>query len=183
MAKVLVVVDMQNDFIDGSLGTREAEQIVGLVAEKISQYQRQAETIYFTKDTHQTDYLETQEGRNLPVLHCVKGTAGWHLAPQIQSAYEAVAQGQKGEVLFEKGQFGSLELAQHIQRQYPNAEDLEIELVGLCTDICVLANALVLKTYMPEVKIRVDQHCCAGVTPESHENALSAMKMCQIEII
>ena len=166
--KVLVVVDMQNDFIDGSLGTAEAKAAVPAVMEKIRSFDGR---IIATRDTHGADYLDTAEGKHLPVVHCVKGTSGWDLAPGIYT---------EGSPLIEKPSFGSLDLAEKVSR----LEHVEaIELIGLCTDICVISNALILKARMPEIPIQVDASCCAGVTPESHHNALQAMKMCQIEIM
>lgn len=182
MKKVLVVVDMQKDFIDGSLGTKKAVAIVPSVVEKIESYKAAGDIIYFTMDTHTTEYLQTQEGRNLPVEHCIKGTAGWRLEEHVDELAKKIDESSIQKVIFEKGIFGSEQLAEAV-RDLLKGEKGEIELVGVCTDICVLANAMVLKTYMPEVKITVDASCCAGVTPESHINALNAMKMCQIQII
>ena len=165
----LVVVDMQNDFIDGSLGTPEAVGIVPAVAAKIEGFD--GEVIY-TRDTHQDNYMDTQDGHNLPVPHCIEGTKGWELAPAIKSLC-------KSEPI-NKPTFGSRKLGEYIASRN-DAES--ITLIGLCTDICVISNALLLKAYMPEVHICVDASCCAGVTVQSHQNALEAMKMCQIEIL
>ena len=172
MRKILVVVDMQNDFIDGALGTKEAQQIVEPVIHKIKEYN--TANIYATRDTHSTDYLTTQEGKNLPVEHCIKGTQGWEIRAEIAELLE-------GAVIVDKPFFGSLELAEVLYEENKK-EELEIELVGLCTDICVVSNAILLKAKMPEIKISVDASCCAGVTPESHKAALETMKMCQINI-
>ncbi len=170
MKKLLVVVDMQKDFIDGSLGTREAEAIVPAVKEKIEAYQRAGDEVVFTLDTHSDDYLNTQEGRNLPVKHCIKGTDGWRLHEELEM-YE----GKR----FEKGTFGSVECGQYVAGgDYESAE-----LVGLCTDICVISNAMVIKAMAQELTVLVDKSCCAGVTPESHQNALKAMEMCQIKVV
>ena len=166
---LLAVIDMQKDFIDGSLGTEEAVRIVPAVADKIRKRQAEGYTIVFTLDTHGEDYLKTQEGKNLPVPHCIKGTAGWELDESLK--------GFEGRC-FEKPSFGSMELAAWAKKE--NFE--KIELVGLCTDICVISNALLLKAVLPEAEISVDSSCCAGVTPQSHNNALEAMKMCQIKI-
>ena len=176
MQKVLVVVDMQNDFIDGSLGTKEAQEIVTPVAGKIRNFEGD---IYGTLDTHEEDYLSTQEGKNLLVKHCICGEDGWALNSEIM---QAIAE-TKAEVhnFCRKGTFGSMELAQILKETYEDQE-VEIELIGLCTDICVISNAMLIKAALPEVKVSVDSSCCAGVTPESHRNALEAMKMCQIEI-
>lgn len=173
MKKILVVVDMQNDFIDGALGTKEAEQIVEPVMHKIKEYN--TGNIYATRDTHGTDYLSSQEGKNLPVEHCIKGTQGWEIRSEIA---ELLA----GAVIVDKPSFGSLKLAELLYEENKK-EELEIELIGLCTDICVVSNAILLKAKMPEIKISVDASCCAGVTPESHAAALETMKMCQINIL
>lgn len=170
MKKLLIVIDMQNDFIDGSLGTPEAEAIVEAVKDKIRSYP--ARDIFATMDTHGLDYLSTQEGRNLPVEHCIKGTEGWCIRPDILALLTEAA-------IFEKPTFGSVPMAAAVKE----IEDLEeIELVGLCTDICVVSNALLLKATLPEAKIRVDAKCCAGVTPEKHLAALETMCSCQIEV-
>lgn len=175
--KILVVVDMQNDFIDGALGTREAVAIVPKVVEKIKSFEGR---ILFTRDTHETDYLGTQEGKNLPVEHCIRGTKGWELAPEIEKL--------RTEEPIDKPSFGSIFLGALLKAQdeelkkqgEPGIES--ITLIGLCTDICVISNAMILKAYLPEVPVIVDADCCAGVTPESHKNALEAMKVCQIKI-
>lgn len=168
MKELLVVVDMQKDFIDGALGTSEAQKIVGNVKEKIENFDGD---VVFTLDTHSEIYLSTQEGKNLPVEHCIKGTSGWELDENLKE----LAQGRQ---IFEKPTFGSVELAEYVVSK----EYTEVELIGLCTDICVISNAMLIKAFLPEVKVAVDALCCAGVTPESHNNALSAMAMCQIEI-
>ena len=172
MRKILVVVDMQKDFIDGSLGTAKAQAIVDLVAEKMKSYDKA--DIYVTRDTHGEDYLQTAEGRKLPVVHCVKGTEGWQLHPQIE------AQADKAHII-DKPTFGSVALME-LLRGENEKEPLAIELVGLCTDICVVSNALLLKAAMPETEILVDKNCCAGVTPETHRAALATMEMCHIQI-
>lgn len=172
MEKILVVIDMQNDFIDGSLGTPEAVAIVDNVVNKINTYK--ADNIYATRDTHFENYLETSEGKNLPVVHCVKDTFGWQINSKVANAI-------KNSVIIDKPSFGSLELAEMLRKR-SEKEDIEIELVGLCTDICVVSNAMILKAYMPEVKISVDGSCCVGVTKESHFKALDTMKMCQINV-
>ena len=173
MRKILVVVDMQNDFIDGALGTPEAVAIVENVKARIREYD-QAD-IFVTMDTHAPNYLETQEGRNLPVEHCIKGTEGWRIRKDIAKLLPDWH-------VYEKPTFGSVALAKDIAEIAAN-EEIEIEVLGLCTDICVVSNVLMLKAYMPEVKISVDPSCCAGVTPESHEAALKTMQMCQIAIM
>ena len=166
--KTLVVVDMQKDFIDGSLGTKEAVTIVPRVAKKIQQYREGGNQIIFTRDTHQKDYLNTQEGRKLPVEHCIEGTEGWQIVGELEVKPE--------DTLINKVTFGHVWDTDLIKGD-------EIELIGLCTDICVISNALGLKAVLPEIPIKVDAGCCAGVTPQSHANALEAMKMCQIEVL
>ena len=172
MRKILIVVDMQNDFVDGALGTPEAQQIVPAVAKKIRSYPK--EDVIYTLDTHGEDYMNTQEGKNLPVVHCVRGTQGWMLNPVVDEL-------SKGSYRFEKPTFGSVLLGETL-KSIADKEELELELVGLCTDICVVSNALLLKAMMPEVPISVDACCCAGVTPESHAHALATMKACQIHV-
>lgn len=169
--EVLVVVDMQNDFIDGALGTKEAQSIVSNVYKKIEAYRSSGRMVVFTRDTHYYDYIYSAEGRKLPVEHCIKDTEGWQITSEIQVL--------ENEKIINKPTFGSLELAEMLDEYNISS----IELVGLCTDICVISNALILKAKFPEISIEVDSSCCAGVTPESHENALNAMKMCQIDII
>lgn len=172
MRKILVVVDMQKDFIDGSLGTNEAQVIVNPVIEKMKSYDKK--DIYVTRDTHGENYLETAEGKKLPVVHCIEGTKGWQLHPTIAALAEP-------KHIINKPTFGSMTLMELLKAENEK-ETLEIELVGLCTDICVVSNALLLKAAMPENTIKVDAACCAGVTPESHEAALTTMRMCQIEV-
>ena len=175
MKKILVVIDMQNDFIDGALGTPEAVAIVENVKAKILSYPR--ENVFATRDTHHQYYMDTQEGRNLPVPHCIRGTDGWQIRPEI------------AELIFpdhivDKPTFGSTQLAKLMEVLERREEDgIEIELVGLCTDICVVSNALLLKAAMPEMPISCDASCCAGVTPAKHEAALETMRSCQIRII
>jgi nicotinamidase-related amidase len=168
--KVLVVVDMQKDFIDGALGTKEAVAIVDNVAETIKSFDGE---VVFTRDTHFDNYMETQEGRNLPVPHCIKDTEGWQLDKKLEVLRTADMKA------FDKLTFGSVGLAEYLK----SLKSLEsVTLIGLCTDICVISNALLIKANLPEVKISVIEKCCAGVTPESHKNAIEAMKMCQIAI-
>lgn len=174
MKKILIVVDMQKDFIDGALGTKEAVSIVDNAANKIKAFDGD---IIVTYDTHTEDYMKTQEGKNLPVPHCIKGTSGWMLDSKIESALE----GKKFKAI-EKPTFGSTYLAEYIKANY-NPDEIEIELIGLCTDICVVSNALLMKANFLETKVSVDASCCAGVTPESHEAALVTMKMCQVNVI
>lgn len=173
MRKILLVIDMQKDFIDGSLGTREAQTIVDRVAEEIGKYP--AGDVFATRDTHGQDYLNTQEGKNLPVVHCVKGTPGWELHPKIAAALGDAR-------IFDKPAFGSPELAAHLQA-LAEREPLDITLVGLCTDICVVSNALLVKAFLPEAPVSVIADCCAGVTPDSHDAALKTMAMCQVKIV
>ena len=165
MKRTLIVVDMQKDFIDGALGTDEAVAIIENVKRKIAKYQADGEEIIFTRDTHQENYLDTNEGRYLPVPHCIEGTEGWQIPEDI-----AV----EGAVYLNKPSFGYLDWKKyHLE---------EVELIGLCTDICVVSNALIIKALYPEIKVSVDASCCAGVTPESHQAALTTMKMCQVEV-
>ncbi len=173
MRKILIVIDMQNDFIDAALGTEEAVGIVEAVKNKIRSYPQ--ENIIATMDTHSDNYMDTQEGKYLPVPHCIKGTAGWELRPDI-------AELLKGAKIYEKPTFGSVRLAEDL-KALSQEEEIEIELAGLCTDICVVSNALLLKAMMPEVKITVDAACCAGVTPLRHRAAIETMSSCQIQIV
>ena len=170
--KVLVVVDMQNDFIDQALGTKEAVGIVENVAEKIRSFDGK---VIFTRDTHQENYMETQEGRNLPVKHCIEGSDGWKISSALPVSDDAV--------IFDKPTFGSKELGLYLENLAKETPIEEVEVIGLCTDICVISNALLIKAFLPEVRITVDSACCAGVTPKSHENALEAMKCCQVNVI
>ncbi len=166
----LVVVDMQNDFINGALGTKEAEHIVPAVRARIERAQKNGDEIIFTRDTHAENYLSTQEGGKLPVPHCISGSAGWMISEALP---------QEHALVIDKPTFGSVELGRYLYDLKPE----KITILGLCTDICVISNALLIKAFLPETPIIVDAACCAGVTPESHENALKAMKMCQIEVI
>ncbi len=170
MRKILLVIDMQNDFIDGSLGTKEAVEIVPKVVKKIKSYP--AEDVFATRDTHPEDYLNTQEGKYLPIKHCIKGTNGWQICREVAPL---IPEGH----IFDKPTFGSVELAKAVKKM-AEKEPLEIELVGLCTDICVISNALLLKAVLPETKISVAPDCCAGVTPQKHKAALETMGSCQI---
>lgn len=168
--KALVIVDMQNDFIDGALGTPEAVRIVPTVAAKLANAREEGTSVIFTRDTHGEDYLHTEEGRNLPVQHCIKGTKGWEITDALDIS---------DSVIIDKPSFGSVELGEYLRQLAPES----IEIVGLCTDICVISNALLAKAFLPETPIYIDASCCAGVTPESHKGALAAMQMCQIKII
>lgn len=174
MKKFLVVVDMQNDFVDMALGTKEAEAIVPYTAKKIREFGGE---IFVTYDTHFADYMDTAEGRKLPVPHCIKGTEGWKLNPEIEAALEG-----KGYTAVEKNTFGSTKLPSLIEKA-ADGEEFSVELCGLCTDICVVSNALLIKASFPEAPISVDKNACAGVTPEAHEAALATMRSCQIDII
>ncbi len=173
MRKLLIVIDMQNDFIDAALGTKEAVSIVEAVKEKIRSYP--AEDVIATMDTHGENYMETQEGKYLPVPHCIKGSEGWQIRKEIGELLT-------GAKIYEKPTFGSTAMAEDL-KALSVTEELELELVGLCTDICVVSNALLLKAMMPEVKISVDAACCAGVTPEKHLAALETMKSCQVQVV
>ena len=167
--KILIVVDMQKDFIDGALGTAEAVAIVPSVIEKIKEYENSDSLVIYTKDTHFENYMDTREGRHLPVPHCIKGTAGHKIPDEILRGHD---------LIIEKPTFGSTELVSYLE----SIEFDEVELIGLCTDICVVSNALLIKARFPEREVSVDSSCCAGVTPATHEAALTTMKMCQINI-
>ncbi len=169
MSRILIVVDMQNDFIDGALGTKEAVAIVPYVKKVIKDFDGK---VFFTRDTHFENYMQTQEGKNLPVPHCIKGTDGWQIKAELDAlrATEAI----------DKLTFGSSDLVDVLKAE----GDIEsITFIGLCTDICVISNAMVVKAFFPEVPLIVDAKGCAGVTPESHARALDAMKACQIKVI
>ncbi len=174
MKHFLIVVDMQKDFIDGALGTKEAVAIVPNVVKKIREFDGE---IFATLDTHFENYLETAEGKNLPVPHCIKGTEGWLLNKDIARALEA-----KGYTAVEKNTFGSVKLPALIE-EAANGDVFNVEVIGLCTDICVVSNALLIKANFPEAPIFVDASCCAGVTPQAHEAALATMRSCQITIV
>lgn len=164
--KTLIVVDMQNDFINMALGTKEAVAILPKVKSKISEYVANGDEIIFTRDTHGENYLETPEGKKLPVPHCIKGTVGWEIADGLYV---------EGCEIIDKPNFGWPEW---------NEKSFEsVEIIGLCTDICVVSNALIIKADFPDADITVDASCCAGVTPETHRAALATMKMCQIDVI
>lgn len=174
MKKILIVIDMQNDFIDGALGTPEAVAIVENVKAKIRSYPK--ENVFATRDTHTEQYMETQEGRNLPVLHCIRGTDGWQIRPDIAELIYP-------DHIIDKPTFGSTELA-NLMRILAHREEggIEIEIIGLCTDICVVSNALCIKAMIPETPISCDASCCAGVTPAKHEAALETMRSCQVRV-
>lgn len=168
MRETLIVVDMQNDFIDGTLGTKEAQAIVSNVAKKIKEYKDAGKQVIFTRDTHSENYLEIYEGKHLPVTHCVKNTIGWQISDKLDFDIE-------NDILIDKPTFGWL-----------NWKDFgfeSVEICGLCTDICVVSNALIIRANYPEIDITIDASCCAGVTPDTHKAALATMKMCQIEVI
>ena len=173
MKKVLVVVDMQNDFVDGALGSKEAIAIVPAVVKKIDEFDGD---IFVTYDTHFENYLDTAEGKKLPVPHCIKGTAGWELNGEVKKALAA-----KKFTPVEKKTFGSVELPAFIKKAVGD-DAFTVELIGLCTDICVVSNALIIKANFPENTIAVDAACCAGVTPEKHKAALETMRSCQIDV-
>ena len=171
MRNILVVVDMQNDFIDGALGTPEAVAIVPKVKKKIEEFDG---VVLFTRDTHESNYLQTQEGKNLPVVHCIRETEGWKIRRELDEL-------RKTEPI-NKETFGSAELGEILSRYNKEEEIGSITFVGLCTDICVISNVMIAKAFLPEVQIIVDATCCAGVSVESHENALKAMEVCQVKI-
>ncbi|MBP3677389.1 MAG: cysteine hydrolase [Agathobacter sp.] len=171
MQKLLVVVDMQNDFIDGALGTKEAVAIVPNVKAKIEGFEG---TVLFTRDTHGHEYMSTQEGQNLPVPHCIKGTEGWEIRAELEALRTTEA--------IDKVTFGSSELPNKLLAMNEVEPIESITFVGLCTDICVISNVMVTKAFLPEVRVIVDAACCAGVSPETHKNALEAMKVCQVKV-
>lgn len=171
MRKILIVVDMQNDFIDGALGTAEAVAIVPNVKKKIEEFDG---LVLYTRDTHLEDYMNSQEGKNLPVPHCIKDTNGWQIRPELDEL-------RKTEVI-DKVTFGSADLGTLLQKLDKEEKIESITFIGLCTDICVISNVMIAKAFLPEVPIIVDANCCAGVSVETHENALKAMEVCQIKI-
>ena len=173
MRKLLLVIDMQNDFIDGALGTAEAVAMLPRALEEIKKYP--AADIIATRDTHAPNYMDTQEGKNLPVPHCIRDTQGWELNGEVQAAVGDAE-------IIDKPTFGSKILAERLA-DIAEKEELEITLIGLCTDICVVSNALMIKAFLPETKVSVIADCCAGVTPATHSAALETMKMCQINVI
>lgn len=174
MKKILVVVDMQNDFVDGALGTKEAVAIVPAVVDRIRAFDGD---IFVTYDTHYENYMDTAEGKKLPVPHCIKGTDGWELNGEVKQALAA-----KKFTPVEKKTFGSVDLPGLIKEAVGD-DAFTVELIGLCTDICVVSNALIIKANFPEAPISVDAACCAGVTPEKHDAALETMRSCQIDIM
>ena len=181
--KILIIVDMQNDFINGALGTAEAASIVESIAKRIEG--SKDELILFTQDTHQDDYLTTPEGKKLPVPHCIQGTEGWQIDSSIITAWRnnphTIRIPELKENTFTKPVFGSVELVDFLKSR--QVEITEIELLGVCTDICVISNAIMIKNTLPNIPISVNAACCAGVTPQSHAEAINVMKMCQIDIV
>ena len=186
--KILVIVDMQKDFIDGSLGTPEAQAMVPVMLERLKEYDTQETIVIFTKDTHDVNYLETREGKHLPVEHCIEGTPGWCIDKRISNyvdhgnfskvSSESIINGR-----LKKPTFGSTYLPNVIKAIHAVQNVEEIVFMGLCTDICVVSNVLMCKAVFPEMEITVDASCCAGVTSESHKAALTTMKMCQVNVI
>lgn len=174
MKQFLIVVDIQKDFVDGALGTPEAVAMLPRAVERIRAFDGD---VFVTFDTHTEDYLNTAEGKNLPVAHCIKGTDGWKLDAQIKDALR-----EKQYTAVEKPTFGAVDLPTRIAAA-AHGEEFSVTLIGLCTDICVVSNALLLKAHFPEAEISVDASCCAGVTPQTHQAALDTMKMCQIRVI
>ena len=176
MKKILIVVDMQNDFIDGVLGSEEAKTIVPKVKEKISEYQKNNNSIVFTRDTHDENYLRTAEGKKLPIEHCIFGTHGWNIGLKVvPDNYEIIDKTTFGYKKWES------KLDKYMYGYYPN--DIQIELCGLDSDICVITNALIIKTLYPDVEVTVDASCCAGSTPEKHKAAFEVMKSCHINVV
>lgn len=175
MRKLLIVVDMQNDFVTGALRNEEAIAIVPTVVEKIRAAKEAGTEVIFTRDTHFEDYMETEEGRNLPVPHCLKGTEGWEIIDELKAFAEEAK-------IFDKVTFGARELGAYLAEENEAEKIDEVELIGICTDICVISNALLTKAFLPNIPMAVDAACCAGVTPATHKTALDAMKMCQIQV-
>lgn len=176
MRNILIVVDMQKDFVTGTLASKDAQAILPKVKEKIEVYDRAGKEIIFTRDTHGEDYMQTNEGKHLPVPHCIKGTDGWQICAEltdgITSEYKTV----------DKPTFGFLGWKDVLASETADGSDLDVEMVGVCTDICVVSNALILKALYPEATVRVDAGCCAGVTPEAHAAALVTMRACQVDV-
>ena len=175
MQDCLVIIDVQNDFVDGALGTKEAQAMLPALVERASSFQGK---VVCTMDTHGGDYLKTPEGIALPVPHCIRGTKGWELAPAVAEIAR-----KTGAAIYEKPVFGSLRLAQDLAAAFGRGEIGSVELCGLCTDICVISNAVLIRTLCPELKVIANSKCCAGVTPEKHEAALEVMASLQIKII
>ncbi len=173
--KYLLVIDVQNDFVDGALGTAEAVAMLPNLFAKVRAFDGE---VWMTKDTHPENYLDTQEGKNLPVKHCIKGTKGWELVPTLEELCR-----EKQSPVYEKPTFGSVTMAQDLKQLYDAGKVESVELVGLCTDICVISNALLIKAMMPELKVSVDASCCAGVTPQKHMAALEVLESCQVQVI
>lgn len=176
MRRILIVVDMQNDFVTGALGSEDAQKILPGVRAKIDAYHKEDAEVIFTRDTHGEDYMQTNEGKHLPVPHCIKGTDGWQICAEltdgITSEYKTV----------DKPTFGFLGWKDVLASETADGSDLDIEMIGVCTDICVVSNALILKALYPEATVRVDAGCCAGVTPEAHAAALATMRSCQVDV-
>ncbi len=170
MKRLAVVIDMQRDFISGALGTPEASVAAERIAERLKTLRSRGTEIVYTQDTHGEDYAKTQEGRRLPVAHCLEGSEGWQILPSLYIP---------GSKIFRKSAYGSPELAAYVAEEGFD----EVELLGVCTDICVISNALLIRAFSPETRVAVNAACCAGATPEGHENALRAMAVCHVDII
>jgi len=168
MSRTLIVIDMQNDFIDGALGTKEAQAIIPNVKAKIEEYRKCGNNIIFTRDTHDDNYLKTREGRHIPVIHCVKGTFGWQISDKI--GFD-----EKNDICIDKPSFG--------WTHWDDFKFDEVEIIGVCTDVCVVSNAVLIRSLNPEINVTVDAECCAGATPETHKSALRTMEMCQINVV
>ncbi|MBR1852542.1 MAG: cysteine hydrolase [Lachnospiraceae bacterium] len=191
--KVLVVVDMQEDFTRGALRNEEGIKIIPKVAEKIQKARAEGTAVIFTRDTHTDAYMQTEEGKNLPVPHCIRDTDGWQIVSELASEEKervlntadgnVVYGNETGDRVIDKETFGSVVLGETLRDMNQTEEIREVEFVGLCTDICVISNALLAKAFLPNAHIKVDSGCCAGVTPESHETALQAMRACHVEVV
>ncbi len=175
--RILIVIDMQNDFLHGALKNEEGIKIIPSVVEKIKEYKSDGCEVIATRDTHSENYLDTQEGQNLPVVHCVKDSYGWQINSEIQNALG-------NSIIFDKPTFGSSDLALYLKNRFESVQkQLTFEIVGVCTDICVISNAMLIKAFLPEARVKVNSALCAGVSVQSHKTALLAMQACQIQII
>lgn len=198
--KILIVIDMQNDFLHGALKNEEGIKIIPAVVEKIKQFNQEGWPVFATQDTHFDDYMQTQEGEKLPVPHCIRYSKGWRINEEVLAAFgeantyneqmfgswqrSGIKNHEPSAIVFEKNTFGSTDLANYLKNNYSNIQkDLQIELCGVCTDICVISNAMLIKASLPEAKIIVHSSLCAGVTVQSHKTALDAMRACQIEVL
>ncbi len=183
-AKVLIVVDMQNDFVTGALANKDSEKIIDNVKAKVEEYKANEDVVIFTRDTHSDNYMTTEEGKNLPVPHCIECTEGWEIVDELRDLADKYKLKDLNYInIIDKPSFGSLDLANELDYIGGYTTITDIEVVGLCTDICVISNAAIAKAAVPNAHVTVDARCCAGVTPESHDTALNAMRAIQVEVI